>query len=111
MVSSGNFALVLPWLPPLHPICAVLILCKPEEIRTMSIDSTPNRRLTARRLCERYDVVVRTIDRWLGQGILPPPLIINGRRYWDEEEIERCERAGMGRKLTGEVTHDSKASS
>jgi predicted site-specific integrase-resolvase len=64
----------------------------------MTIDNKPYRRLTARRLCERYDVVVRTIDRWLEQGILPPPLIINGRRYWDEEEIERSERERMTRR-------------
>jgi predicted site-specific integrase-resolvase len=38
---------------------------------------------------------VRTIDRWLEQGILPPPLIINGRRYWDEQQIEERERERM----------------
>jgi DNA-binding transcriptional MerR regulator len=53
------------------------------------------RRLQTRSLCERYDVCGRTIDRWVEQGILPPPLIINRRRYWDEAEIEQRERDGM----------------
>ena len=74
----------------------------------MPIDSTPSRRLTARRLCERYDVVVRTIDRWLEQGILPPPLIINGRRYWDEQQIEERERERM-KPRKAVVEHESEA--
>jgi predicted site-specific integrase-resolvase len=63
----------------------------------MSVDSTPNRLLTSRRLCERYNVVLRTIDRWMEQGHLPPPLIINTRRYWDEEQLARFERERMKR--------------
>jgi DNA-binding transcriptional MerR regulator len=54
-----------------------------------------SRRLQTRSLCERYDVVGRTIDRWVEQGILPPPIIINRRRYWDEQELEQREREGM----------------
>jgi predicted site-specific integrase-resolvase len=46
-------------------------------------------------LCERYSVSDRTIDRWLDAGILPPPVYINRRRYWLEEELERCERERM----------------
>lgn len=53
------------------------------------------RKLTARMLCERYGVVVRTIDRWLEVGFLPPPMVINNIRYWDEEEIEQREREHM----------------
>jgi len=50
-------------------------------------------------MCARYgDVVDRTIDRWTAAGILPEPLVINRRRYWDEEELERREREGMRRK-------------
>jgi DNA-binding transcriptional MerR regulator len=51
--------------------------------------------LPTRALCERYDIVDRTIDRWVEQGILPAPTIINNRRYWPEDEIEKRERAGM----------------
>ena len=54
------------------------------------------RKLTSRMLCERYNVVTRTIDRWTAAGILPAPLVINGYRYWDEDEVEQFERARMG---------------
>lgn len=50
------------------------------------------RKVTARVLCQRYNVVTRTIDRWTEDGILPPPEYINGIRYWDQDEIEECER-------------------
>jgi DNA-binding transcriptional MerR regulator len=48
--------------------------------------------VTARRLCERYGVVPRTIDRWLEVGLLPEPLRINSIRYWDEAEIDQRDR-------------------
>jgi predicted site-specific integrase-resolvase len=57
------------------------------------------RQLPARALCERYSVSDRTLARWLEAGILPQPIYINHRRYWLEEELERCEReriAGRG---------------
>lgn len=50
------------------------------------------RKLTSRQLCERYNVVVRTIDRWTAAGILPEPMVINGYRYWDEAEVEERDR-------------------
>jgi len=63
------------------------------------------RLLPIRAMCARYgDVADKTIDRWTAAGILPPPLVINRRRYWDEAELERRERANMGRKLAGEAT-------
>jgi DNA-binding transcriptional MerR regulator len=66
----------------------------------MSTGSTGKRLLPIREMCRRYgDVADKTIDRWTAAGILPPPLIINKRRYWDEEELERRERTNMGRKL------------
>lgn len=49
--------------------------------------------LPTRKVRQRYgNVCQRTIDRWCGKGILPPPEIINGRRYFDLSEIERVER-------------------
>jgi len=63
------------------------------------------RLLPIRAMCARYgDVADKTIDRWTAAGILPAPLVINKRRYWDEEELEQRERANMGRKLAGEAT-------
>jgi DNA-binding transcriptional MerR regulator len=74
--------------------------------------TTGKRLLPIRAMCQRYgDVADRTIDRWTASGILPPPLVINKRRYWDEEELERRECANMSRKLPGEVTRDSEAAS
>jgi DNA-binding transcriptional MerR regulator len=52
-----------------------------------------SRKLTARALQERYGVVDRTLDRWVESGILPEPMRINHRRYWDEAEIEARDRA------------------
>jgi hypothetical protein len=63
------------------------------------------RLLPIRAMCARYgDVADKTIDRWTAAGILPAPLVINRRRYWDEAELERRERANMGRKQSGEAT-------
>ena len=57
-------------------------------------------RLPSRAVAERYDVCDRTIKRWEDTGILPRPILINGRKYWDETELEEAERAGMGRQTT-----------
>jgi predicted site-specific integrase-resolvase len=48
--------------------------------------------LPTRIICARYEIVDRTVDRWVSRGVLPAPLWINGRRYWDEQELERRER-------------------
>jgi hypothetical protein len=50
------------------------------------------RKLTCRALQERYGVVDRTIDRWVQTGVLPAPMYINKRRYWDADEIEQRDR-------------------
>jgi DNA-binding transcriptional MerR regulator len=51
-----------------------------------------------RTLCQRYDVVPRTIDRWIDSGILPPPIWIGGRRYWSSSALEQIERAAIGKR-------------
>jgi hypothetical protein len=33
-------------------------------------------------------VVDRTIDRWVETGILPQPIYINNRRYFDLQEVD-----------------------
>jgi predicted site-specific integrase-resolvase len=53
----------------------------------------PEKLLPTRSLCARYDVASRTVDRWIQAGILPPPVVINHRRYWRESELEENERS------------------
>jgi hypothetical protein len=50
----------------------------------------PERRyLTELEVCERYDVVPLTLRRWDEDPTLgfPPPLIIRGRKFRDEDEL------------------------
>jgi DNA-binding transcriptional MerR regulator len=56
--------------------------------------------IPARLVAERYDVCVRTIDRWLDQGILPPPVVINNRRYFYLADLEKLERASLRANAT-----------
>jgi len=51
-----------------------------------------DRMLPTRQVCARYGITDRTVDRWLESGILPPPLRINGLRYWRQRELEQRER-------------------
>jgi DNA-binding transcriptional MerR regulator len=56
---------------------------------------------TARDVADEFNVTVRTIDRWVEQGILPPPITINKTRYWtraDLNSLERRERASTHTK-------------
>jgi DNA-binding transcriptional MerR regulator len=49
--------------------------------------------LPARGVADRYGVSLRTLDRWLKRKIIPPPdRVINGRRYWYLESLERADR-------------------
>jgi hypothetical protein len=41
----------------------------------------------------RYNRSSRTIDRWVREGVIPPPRYIRGLKYWDEEELDRCDEA------------------
>lgn len=45
-------------------------------------------------LLARYDIVDRTLDRWLADPRMdfPRPLVIARRRYFKQSEIERWER-------------------
>ncbi len=57
-------------------------------------------RLKARMVCERFNVVDRTLDRWVADPRLgfPQPLYVNGRRYFDLDEIEAWERRQAARR-------------
>lgn len=56
-------------------------------------------RLPAPKVCKRFGVTGRTLDRWLANEDLkfPRPLVINKRRYFDETEIIAWERARAAR--------------
>lgn len=57
-------------------------------------------RLPARMVWERFHVTDRTLDRWLADADLkfPRPMIINKRRYFFLDEIEKWERCQARRK-------------
>jgi hypothetical protein len=54
----------------------------------------PGRKLPTRLLCARFNVCDRTIARWQNDPDLnfPSPIVINGRKYFDEIEVVRWER-------------------
>jgi hypothetical protein len=56
-------------------------------------------KLTTRRVCLRYGVSDRTVARWERDPDLrfPQPLLVNGRKYFDEDELTRWDRANAGR--------------
>ncbi len=43
--------------------------------------------LHLRAVCARYGISDRTVDRWVEAGELPKPIYIQGRRYWDADEL------------------------
>jgi hypothetical protein len=50
--------------------------------------------IPAREVWRRYSITSRTLSRWLKRCELgfPRPLVVNGRRYWQLNEIEMWER-------------------
>lgn len=49
--------------------------------------------LPARAVATRYGVHLRSISRWVSRGVIPPPdEVINARRYWLLETLERADR-------------------
>ena len=55
--------------------------------------------LTTRLLCARYNISDKTVDRWLENPALgfPKPMVINGRRLWDENSLTNWERQRASR--------------
>jgi hypothetical protein len=53
------------------------------------------RLLPSRIVLQRYDIVDRTLDRWVIDSALgfPQPVIINRRRYWRDTELTAWERS------------------
>jgi hypothetical protein len=50
--------------------------------------------IPASHACARYNIVTRTLGRWLQNDALafPRPVIINGRRYFREKLLEEWEK-------------------
>jgi hypothetical protein len=65
------------------------------EVRRREAAPKQSIKLPASKICERYNVVDRTLDRWLKNPKLnfPRPLYINKRRYFDLSAVEKWERA------------------
>jgi hypothetical protein len=63
------------------------------------MDISTGQKLTTRRVCLRYGVSDRTVARWERDPSLnfPQPLLVNGRKYFDEDELTRWDRANAGR--------------
>lgn len=55
------------------------------------------RKLTTGMIRARYGVCFLTIKRWIEAGILPKPQVINRRFYFDEAEVQACERQRMAK--------------
>jgi hypothetical protein len=51
-----------------------------------------DRRLDKSQAAIRNGVTTRTIKRWVDDGILPPPDIINGRWFWWLSKLQQHER-------------------
>jgi predicted site-specific integrase-resolvase len=41
------------------------------------------------RLCHELSISERTVDAWVRQNILPPPIQRGGKRFWKWREVER----------------------
>lgn len=57
--------------------------------------SQPKQFLTKPNLARRWQKTPRTIDRWIENppAGFPSPIIINGRKHWDLDLVEKYERA------------------
>jgi hypothetical protein len=51
------------------------------------------RLIPARAVADRYGVHLRSISRWVDRGVIPRcDEVINNRRYWLLETLERADR-------------------
>jgi hypothetical protein len=58
-----------------------------------SSDDRPKRRLlNAQSICARYDEIQpRTLFKWIEKGLLPQPIRVGNRRFWDEAALNEFE--------------------
>jgi predicted DNA-binding transcriptional regulator AlpA len=73
------------------------------------VSGKPKKKLQTRDLIARYGICDKSVDRWVAAGILPEPIYINHRRYWDEDEVEQCERDRMAARKTTDTTDTTAA--
>jgi len=74
----------------------------------MSALSHPNvtgRKLPTRHVCRRYGITDRTVSRWERDPELrfPQPQIVNGRKYYDEDELTEWDHLRIARKMRENV--------
>ena len=74
-----------------------------DVLMTATNDRPLGRKLPTRLMCERYGVVDRTINRWEKTGVIPQAEWINGRKYWDEERVEKRDRERMLAQTRGQA--------
>jgi DNA-binding transcriptional MerR regulator len=59
----------------------------------MKTEEVDDRMLPMKAMSRRYDVSVRTVERWEEAGILPSPVVIGGRKYWRLSQLKEFERS------------------
>lgn len=56
------------------------------------MDFTPNTLVSLTELTRRFRVLGTDLDTWCKEGTLPEPLWINGRRYWQSDQLNQLIR-------------------
>jgi DNA-binding transcriptional MerR regulator len=57
--------------------------------------SAERKMVTTRVVSQRYGIADRTVSRWTATGVLPEPTRINGRKYWDLDDLDTRDAARM----------------
>jgi hypothetical protein len=60
------------------------------DLTNSSLERREKRRESWPNKAKRLGVSVRTLDRWVIQGIIAAPEVINGRKYGDADEEPRA---------------------
>jgi len=65
----------------------------------MTHQNVTGHKLPTRAVCERYSVTDRTVSRWERDPDLkfPQPTVINGRKYYDLNELEAWDLAARAK--------------
>jgi hypothetical protein len=63
----------------------------------------PVRYVTGPAVLYRYGISNMTLHRWRQGGFPPPAMIVNGRRYWREQDLLAWERSHVPRGVSRET--------